>query len=118
MTDAKRIEIAFGPLRKSRQALIDPIGGKIIAPSGQNFMTIGLMPYVPHELVVGCVENVMQGDGQFDYPQASPEMPAVHRNIINDELPKFVADLRQKSAVQRAQVFRRIDSGKKFSGLY
>ena len=76
------------------------------------------MADVPHELIVGRIKNVMQGDGQFDNSQTSPEMPAVHRNIVNDELPKFITDLRQQSAVQRAQVFRRIDSGKKFSGLY
>ena len=36
MTDPKSIKIALGPLRKTRQTLIYPVGGKIIAPSGQN----------------------------------------------------------------------------------
>ncbi len=110
MADAKGIVIAFGPLGKSRQALVEAVGGKVVAPPGQDFVTVGLMAYIPHQLVVGRIENVVQGHGELHYPQAGSKMAAIDRYIVDDELPKFVTDLREQGTVQLAQIVGRVDA--------
>ena len=39
-------------------------------------MRVGLMTDVPHERVIGRIENIVQGQGEFDNAQAGAEVPA------------------------------------------
>jgi hypothetical protein len=53
-------------------------------------MPIGLVTYIPHQLVIRRVENVMESYRQFDYPQAGRKMAAMNTDSINDVLTEFV----------------------------
>ena len=56
-------------------------------------MAIRLVSDVPHDLVFGCVEDVMQRHGQFDHPQACAEVPPFLRDHVHNELTNVVRDL-------------------------
>ena len=45
-----------------------------LASAGEYLVTISLMPDVPDDAVVGCVEDVMQGHGQLHGAEAGTEM--------------------------------------------
>ncbi len=58
-------------------------------------MGIALMSYVPHQLVVGSVVNIVDGYGQLYSPEARPEMSRVGCQLAYDETAKLLAQLRQ-----------------------
>ncbi len=94
MAYPKGIVLALVALGEARKATVQAIGGKIVAASGQYLMAVGLVAHVPYELVVGRIEDIVQSYRKLNHAQASPEMAAVHRHIVDDILPQFVAQLR------------------------
>ncbi len=74
-------------------------------------MAIRLMANVPDQLIIRCVENVMQGYRQFDNAQAGPEMPPINRYVIDNELPKFGTDLWKIGLIQITEVVRTVNLG-------
>src|SRR5436189_1229644 len=73
--------------------MIFAVCGKIVSATGQYFMPISLVTYIPNQLIVRGIIDVMKCSGQFHYAEAGPEMAAVHANDINNILAKFVTDL-------------------------
>jgi hypothetical protein len=67
------------------------------------------MTNIPYELVVGCIEDVMQGDCQFHYPQTGGKMSAMHAHCIDDKLTQLIAKLMQLFPAQFFKVCGRID---------
>ena len=67
-------------------------------------MAIGLMAYIPHQTIVGRVENVVKGHGQFDDTQRRGQMSGVDGEFFDDLFAQFLAHLRQLSSVELAQV--------------
>ena len=43
------------------------IGKELVASPRQDLMAIGLVTYVPHDAVLGCIEHVVQRHRQFYY---------------------------------------------------
>ena len=70
MSAAEGVVFAFLREREWAQSAQFPVGAELFATSSEDFMTIGLMPHVPHNPVTGCVEHIMQGYGQLHYTQA------------------------------------------------
>ncbi len=52
--------IAFGRIREAAQASERPVCRKRIATPGEQLVAVSLMPHVPHNAVVRCVEHIMQ----------------------------------------------------------
>ena len=63
MRGTKRIVFAFIPSRESGYATLHTQLTHTFAPAGQNFVRIGLVPYIPYQLVMRRIKNIMQGDG-------------------------------------------------------
>ncbi len=72
---------------------MDAIGGDPGTATCQDFVTVGLVADVPDNLVLGGVEDVVQGHRQFDHAQAGAEVTALFADHIHDELTQLVADL-------------------------
>jgi len=53
------------------------------------------MSHVPHDAIVGGVENVVQGHGQFHHAQTGCKVAGVVGQFVYDKSPQFVADLGQ-----------------------
>ena len=71
------------------------ISWRLQKPSGQDFVAICLVTNVPHHLVFGRIEDIVQGDCQFDHAEACPEVAAFFADHIHNVLPEFIADLWQ-----------------------
>ena len=46
------------------------VGVEGVAPSGKNFVSVGLMSHIPHDAVGRCIEDVVQGYSEFHDPKA------------------------------------------------
>ena len=95
MASAKWIIGAFGPAGETGETIFLPDGAHAIAPIGQYFVGVALMSHVPNQLVVGGVENRMQGHGQFHHAQPGTKVPAGLRNTINHLGAHFISQLAQ-----------------------
>ncbi len=58
-------------------------------------MAISLVAYIPDELVVGCVEDIMNGHCHLNNTEASTKMTTIDGYCINDKLAQFLAKLKQ-----------------------
>ena len=67
------------------------------------------MAHVPDQYVVRCVKDVVQGNGQFDYPQARAQMTAGLGNGINCLGSKLFGQLPQLILRQGARISRIVD---------
>ena len=56
-------------------------------------MPVGLVAYIPNQLVIWGIQYVMQRYSELNYTQAGPEMTAVYGYHINDVMAQLFADL-------------------------
>jgi len=68
---------------------------------------VGLVADIPDQAVPGRVEDVVQGDGQLDHPQAGAKVPATLPHAVEQELTQFVGQRDQLGFAQAAQLSRR-----------
>jgi hypothetical protein len=66
---------------------------ELVFPSGQQFMGICLMADIPDYLIIGTVENPVQGNRQLDNSQAGGQMPTVNSHDSHKFLPDFISQL-------------------------
>ena len=114
---AEGVIFTFRSFWETTESAIFPVGMKVGASAGEDFMAIGLMSHVPHELVVRGLIDIMQGNRQFHHAKAGSEMSTMYADHINDVLTEFVADLVQPVFIQFAQIFRYIDGFEQWSRL-
>ena len=100
VTHAKGVEGALGALGKPGQALELSHAVHAIAPSGQNFVGVGLVPDIPHDAIVGGIENMVQRHRQFDYTQPGTEMPPGARYRVEQVVSKLLGQLHQFVTLQ------------------
>ena len=67
-------------------------------------MPVGLVADVPHQFVVGGIEDVVKCHGQLHDSQAGGEMAGVVRHFVDDVSSEFLADFRQFLFRQLAQI--------------
>ena len=90
MGGAEGIVNAFISLGETRKSTALAKRADPVAPSGQNFMRIGLMPDIPDQSVIGCVEDIMQRHCEFDDTQTRAQMPAGHRDRADHFGAQFI----------------------------
>ncbi|MCY1442274.1 hypothetical protein D9M71_586380 [compost metagenome] len=66
VADAKGVVLALGAAREGGDAVLLAQAAHGLAAAGEDLVRIGLMADVPHQTVVGRVEDIMQGDRQLD----------------------------------------------------
>jgi hypothetical protein len=49
-------------------------------------MTVSLVAYVPYQLIVGSIKNIVKSNGKFHHAQACTEMTTMHAYTVYDEL--------------------------------
>ena len=64
--NAKGIEFTFGTLGESREATSLTDGMHAIRAPRYDLVRVGLVADIPDDAIFGGVENMVQGDGQFD----------------------------------------------------
>jgi len=71
---AEGVVFAFGATRETGNAIELTQRAHLVATAGQNLVRIRLMADVPDDAVFRRIENVMQGNRQFDRPQIGRKM--------------------------------------------
>ena len=82
---------------------------KSFPPSGQDFMSVSLMTYVPDNPIIRRIKYVVQGDSQFYGSQAGSQMSRVLRQNIDDILTQFRTHFRQLFFGKLVQIGRKMD---------
>ncbi len=90
VTDAEGVVLALAAGRKGREAPVLLDGVQQLAATGQHLVRVRLMADVPHQPIVGRIENVMQRDGQLDRAQAGGEVASAGPDALNQELPQLI----------------------------
>ena len=103
VSGAVAVVLAFVPLQKSGNAALLAQRLEAVETARQKLVYIGLVAHVPHDLVVGSIEHVMQGKRQFHDTQARSQVTAMLRHLTDDGL----ADLRRQviKLVDRAMLY-------------
>ena len=83
---------------------------KAVRASGEYFMNVALMPHVKNEAVARRVEHAVDGDGQLHHTKVRGEVPAGARDLRDKKAAQLVAEKRKLRAVERPEVFRRMNS--------
>jgi hypothetical protein len=87
MTGTIAIVLALRPKREPIEAIGGPYGPEPVFSPGQDLVDIHLMTDIPDKLVLGCLEDPMQGDGEFNDPEIGAKVPATLGQPLNQLLP-------------------------------
>ena len=79
VTGSVGVVLAFGAEHEAIQAAGLADGLKTVAAAGEDFVDIGLVAYVEEDLVVGCVEDCMQGESELNHAEIGAQMAAGFR---------------------------------------
>ncbi len=83
MRRAEGVVDALGALGEAREAAALAERPDAVAASGEDLVRVALVADVPDDAVVGGVEDVMQGDREFDDAQPRAEMAAGDRHGVD-----------------------------------
>ena len=75
-------------------------------PPGEQFVHVGLVAGVEHDLVHRRVEHPVQGDGQLDHAQVGPQVAAGPRHRLDQQVPNFAGQGGQLVGIQFLEVPR------------
>jgi hypothetical protein len=69
-------------------------------------MAVCLVTYIPYNLVIRSVVDIVKGHGDFNYSEAGAEVSGVIAYLIDYMLPQLIADPHKVQLIKPAQVFR------------
>ena len=68
---------------------------ELLPPAGQNLVGVALVADIPDQLILGGVEDIVQGDGQFHYPETWGKMTAGPGYRLDDEIANLLGEFLQ-----------------------
>ena len=77
VASAKGVERRLVDAGETAETAIRAYGWEKVATTGDDFVSVGLMADIPDELVVGSIEDVVEGEGEFDSAKGGGEMAGV-----------------------------------------
>jgi len=89
MSRDKGVMPALARLGKAREAAVLAQRRKLLAPAGQNFMGVALMPHVEHQPVSRRVEHAVDGHRQLDRAEVRGQMPARFRHVFQQKFTQL-----------------------------
>src|SRR2546421_80915 len=92
---AKHVILRFVSTQEAANAAVLFYSRQELAPAGQNFVRIRLMPHVPNKTVVRRLKSVVQRHSQLNCPQRGTSMAANARHGFEYVLPNLVGYLLQ-----------------------
>jgi hypothetical protein len=102
----------IGP-RKTADASVLPERRKLAESSGEDFMGICLVAYIPYHLIIRTVKNRVNAQGEFHHSKAGSQMAAGLRNSAYDFLPDFTCNLLKLTQRKVSEAFGQIQPVKK-----
>ena len=89
---AEGVVFAFRAVGEGADAALGADGGHPVLAASQDLVGVGLVSDVPDQLVVGGVEDIMQGDGQLDRAQARRKVPAGDADGLGQVVAQFFGE--------------------------
>ena len=93
MSYTEGIVFAFTAFGEATKPAVFAVGMKLLPAAGEYLMSVSLVAHIPYQLIIWCVQHIVQGDGQLYHAQAGAKMPAMNTYAIDNELPQLGADL-------------------------
>ena len=109
MGGAEGIVFALGAAGEAGKAVFLAQRADAVAAAGQDLVRITLVADVEDQPVVRRVEDLVDGDGQFDDAEAGAQMSAGARYRIDHLVAQFGGQLRQVLVVELSQVVGIVD---------
>ena len=106
MTAGEGVVLALQWGGKRADAMQMTVGAERVATSCKYLVTISLMTYIPHDAVVGGIEDIVQGNGNLDDAQTRGKVTGIDRHLVDNVLAQLAANLCQLVYIQLAQVRR------------
>jgi hypothetical protein len=75
---------------------------KLSATAGKDFVRVSLVSHIPYDSIMRRIENIVEREGQFDYPKVRGEVSSIFGNCANDEFADFLSQLLQ---LDQSEVF-------------
>ena len=96
---AEGVVLAFVATREAADAAELAQRVHAVAPAGEDLVRVGLVADVPHQAVVGGVEDVVQRDRQLDRAEVARQVAAGLRHALQHELAQLDG---QRASARRA----------------
>ena len=109
MSGGKGVVFALADARKAGQPAALAQMSEPLAPPGQYFMHIGLMPHVEHNAILGLAEHILQRQRQLDHAQIGREMSALLQHRLDQQRADLARELFHLLNAESFQILRRID---------
>ena len=90
---------------------------KSLLASGQDLVGIGLVANIPDDLIIRCIENIMDGDSQFNGSKTGTQVARIGGDDIEDKLADLIAKFRQLVSIQFFKIRRILNRIKQISSL-
>ena len=92
MSYTESIVFAFSPFGKSTESTIFSVGMEIVSSSSKYLVAIGLVAYVPDQLVIRGIVNIVKGYRKFNNTKTGCKMTAMHTDHVHNVLPQFITN--------------------------
>ena len=106
MARTEAVKRTLRPLREAAHAMILPESVEVFLSTGQDLMSIGLMAYIPHDLILWQIEGQIQPDGQLHHPEIRGEVASVLGGFLYDKLSDFGRKFSELMIIQFLQILR------------
>ena len=97
---AEAVVLAFGAEHKAVESARLANRVEAIAAASKNFVDVGLVAHVEHDLVFGSIKDRVQGHGQFDHAEIWSKVAAGLRQRLNQEFTDLLRQLRHLRFIQ------------------
>ncbi len=104
MATSECVVLTLQRRREGTKASQLPVELEQLTTTRQNFVGVCLMANIPNNTIIGSVEDVMQGHGDFDSTETRSQMPGINRHLLNNIITKLSAHFWQVLHFQFAQV--------------
>ena len=109
MARAERIVLALRALGEAGKAAGLTQGTDAVSAAREDFVGVCLVPDVPDQAVVWCVEKIVDRNRKLDNAETRPQMATRHGNRVDQLRPQFIGELAKLIGIEFAKVFRVFD---------
>ena len=103
------VVLALGAEHEAVEAAGLADGLKTVAAAGEDLVDVGLVADVEEDLVLGRVEDRMQGQSELDHAEIGAEMAAGFGESLDEEVADLLGELGQLRGIEALYVGGRVD---------
>ena len=118
VASAKGVEGRLVDAGETAKTAIRAYGWEKVATTGDDFVGVGLVADIPDEFVVGGVEDVVEGEGEFDSAKRGGEMTRVECEGMDDVVTQFETELFEVGDGECPEVVDGVDAAEDDAGEF